>query len=319
MPSQDAAIANPVDLGQIRHFARNHFAVDKDSALRQFFVVYLATLVPLCFSLLLVACYPGVQAMVAAAIVAGFTQNALGILMHEGSHYFFHKSPLINDRIADLFVCLPIFNTVAGYRRLHTAHHLKVGDVGDPGYNLYADVGSRAEIVKGLLRDISGITAISSFAERYISRNRGDASGHLSPDKGGLLKLAVVQGAIAAALYAVTGLVYSYFVLWILPLLIIPFLINRIRTMVEHAALVPGSEMENRTTLSGPVERLFFAPYGYMHHFEHHLCPYIPFYQLPAFRRFLSKETGMDPGKYTTSGGYLKTFLGIIQSRKVQS
>jgi fatty acid desaturase len=257
--------------------------------------------------------HPDTFILLATAIVAGFTQNALGILMHEGSHYFFHKNPVNNDRIADILVCLPIFNTVAGYRRLHSAHHQHSGTASDPSYELYAKTASRSEILIGALQDISGFTAVSSFISRYIN-DQGDCK--VSTDSPwAFIKLILVQAGIAYGLFLTTGILYAYLLLWILPLLTIPPLINRIRTIVEHAPLAPGHRMDNRTTLSGTLERLFFAPYGYMHHFEHHLCPYIPFYQLSDFRKFLRDNTDINPDLHSTPGGYLYTFFSILKSR----
>ncbi|MFC1773790.1 fatty acid desaturase [Pseudomonadota bacterium] len=301
-------------LSDVRQYVKAHFPLARETATRSFIACYLGTLIPFLTMLAVSSSHPEIPAFLATAIVAGFTQNAMGILMHEGSHYFFHKSPIINDRIADIFVCLPIFNTVAGYRRLHSAHHQNSGTERDPSYDLYAKTASRTEILIGALKDVAGLTAISSFMTRYINKPGGTTEPTESP--WAFIKLITVQAGIAYGLFWSTGIPYAYLLLWILPLLTIPPLINRIRTIVEHASLTPESRMDNRTTLSGRLEQLFFAPYGYMHHFEHHLCPYIPFYQLSCFRNFLRDNTGINPDLHSTQGGYLHTFFSILKSRK---
>jgi hypothetical protein len=63
------------------------------------------------------------------AVVAGFTQNALGILMHEASHYFLARDRQRNDRLANWLLCYPLMNTVAGYRAEHFLHQSMAGPV----------------------------------------------------------------------------------------------------------------------------------------------------------------------------------------------
>ena len=112
---------------------------------------YVLTLLPLSAALAVVHMMPSVLPYVIAAVIAGFTQNALGILLHEGSHYFFHSDKNKNDLLADFLVGLPIFNTVEGYRWPHVEHHRHSGKERDPYYELYGIYQNRRALVFALI------------------------------------------------------------------------------------------------------------------------------------------------------------------------
>ena len=128
---------------------------------------YVITLVPLTMAGSVLAWWPQPFEFVLFVVVAGFTQNALGILMHEGSHYFFHRNRKTNDILANVLVCLPIFNTVQSYRIQHFQHHRHSGEETDPYHELYGGYKASEDVIKGLVADVLGLTAIRSFLKRF--------------------------------------------------------------------------------------------------------------------------------------------------------
>lgn len=272
-----------------------------------FLASYSLTLVPLALAAAALAVSPGPLSLVVFAVVAGFTQNALGLLMHEGSHHFFHRNKATNDLLANVLVCHPIFNTVQGYRREHFAHHRHSGEDEDPAYDLYASYATRTDVMKGLAADLTGLTALRSFLQRYTGEVRGE------PGETGWMGLALIEQAIVAGLlWWLTGSPFAYPFLWLLPLITIPIAINRIRTIVEH---YPGFDPlpANRTTLVGIVEYFCIAPYGYSHHFEHHFAPTVPYYRLGWAHGYL-KERGITLRPHEYAGeGYLRTFARMLR------
>jgi fatty acid desaturase len=269
---------------------------------------YVLTLVPLTIAGSVLALWPQPFAFVLFAVVAGFTQNALGILMHEGSHYFFHRNRKTNDIIANVLVCLPIFNTVQGYRSQHFEHHRHSGEEIDPYHELYGEYKASEDVIKALVADGLGITAIRSFLKRYTGGRRpaGDQA------RWSIFALLGEQAAIGALLWWLTGSPLAWLFLWVLPLMTIPFAINRMRTFVEH---YPGFEAlpANRTTLIGIIEYLCVAPYGYSHHFEHHFAPTVPYYRLAWAHTYL-KNHGIElRSREYTSAGYFQTFWRMMK------
>ena len=269
---------------------------------------YLLTLLPLAIAGVLLAIWPHVATFVVFAVVAGFTQNALGILMHEGSHYFFHRDRTWNDVLANVLVCLPIFNTVEGYRRDHFDHHRQSGEATDPYRELYGEYRTRSDLLRALVADVIGRTAVRSFLRRYAEPDAGTHKRH----RVWLFALLGEQAAIAGLLWWLAGSPLAWLFLWVLPLMTIPFAINRARTVVEHH---PGLEglPANRTTQVGILEYLCIAPYGYSHHFEHHLAPNVPYYRLAWAHSYLKDHGfGLRSHEHSTAG-YLRTFTRMLR------
>lgn len=274
--------------------------------LRRFLRVYIPTVLVLLLTLALVGWQPAPVSWITLAIVAGLTQNALGILTHEASHYFLHRDRATNDRLADWLVCLPIFNTVAGYRRGHLEHHRLCCGPLDPYYGLYGPYTKKREVVWGFAQDLVGLTAFRTFLARYAEKGGTQSVG--TPP----VRMAVVQGVIALALYAVTGHWWAYGVVWVGPLVTVPFAVNRIRTFVEHHADAGGPEA-TRTTRPTPLEWLIIAPYGYAHHFEHHLMPDIPYYHLGWTHEALVRQGFAFGDSRLSRGGYLRMFARLFK------
>jgi fatty acid desaturase len=274
----------------------------KGGAVVRFAWRYLVTLIPLLLAGAWAWNDRGVASFVTVALVAGFTQNALGILMHEASHWFLAADRRVNDALANWLVCYPLANTVAGYRAEHFLHHRFSGSEGDPVRALYRGYRSRVDLLFGLLADLAGVTAARAFLSRYASPSRAEGRGF--PD---IVGMAIVQGGIAVAGWAVSGLWWAHAVLWLLPLATVPIAVNRVRTIAEHHVHCDSGEA-NRTTKPGFLEYLTIAPYGYSHHFEHHMLASIPYHQLQGAHQWIL-DAGEKPGeRELNAGGYLAFF-----------
>lgn len=248
-------------------------------------------------------------------VVAGFTQNALGVLMHEASHGFLSVDRRVNDILANLLVCYPLFNTVTGYRDGHFRHHRYFGTTRDPYFHLY-NIGSKKAVLLGLLSDISGVTAVRAFLSRYWAdgeERKMDGERLMSlAAVAHVMGFLLVHAAMWGAFYIATGWPLGYLAFWILPLLTIPFLINRIRTIVEHALPVTGNAV-TRTVEASVLESILFAPYGYSHHSEHHRYPGIPYHRLRAAHAMRTRALSGCPLDEEWSKGYMSTFAQILR------
>jgi fatty acid desaturase len=302
-PLSAAAGLNPQRYGEARSLLIRAFRNESGPALRMFLARYGLTLAPVVLAVALCALHPAVWTYVLGALVVGFAQNGLGLLMHEGSHGFFHADRRINDLLCDALVCLPIFNTVAGYRGEHFDHHRYSGTPRDPYGPLYREYRSRGHLARCMLGDLLLVSAIAKFAGRYVGRG-GAQVGASGPSW--VAALAASQAFMFAIFFVATGGWGAYFVLWLLPAMTLAQLINRVRTIAEHAGR-PGVET-NRSTSPGWAEYLLVAPYGYSFHFEHHLAPSVPYYRLGSAHRLL-REHGFPFSDREETGGYLRCFL----------
>ncbi|MGE3274338.1 MAG: fatty acid desaturase [Vicinamibacterales bacterium] len=267
---------------------------------RRFALAYGLTVAPLLLAAVVAVTLDPLWGLIALGLVAGFVQNGLGILTHEASHYFMHRDRIWNDRLANALVCLPVLNTVEGYRREHLMHHRDCCGPTDPYYDLYGPYDRRRQLVAGFIRDLTGVTALTAFLRRYGQPRAGAGPGRLAA-------FAVVQLLIAAGAYAVTGYWWAYGVVWLAPLATVPFAVNRIRTFVEHHATRGGAEAM-RTTRPTWFEYLTIAPYGYAHHFEHHVMPDVPYYQLAWAHDELGRRGFAFGPEQQAPAGYLRTF-----------
>lgn len=275
-----------------------------------FLRAWLLTISPFLVVCILLAFWPDSYIIwLLTAVVAGFVQNGLGLLMHEGSHYFLHRSKKANDLWANILVCLPIFNTVQGYRASHFEHHRSSGEDSDPYYSLYGSYSNLGHLLTQFLLDLVGASALQRFFCRYFVED-APASQKKIPAYT-LPVFLFVQFVIWLLLYCVTGRWYAWFFLWILPLMTMTIFLNRFRTIVEHYPGFQGIAI-SRTSLTSWVEYLCIAPYGYGHHLEHHLMPQIPYYHLGFVHHFLAARVNYTKNE-VCSHGYLKTFLRLMR------
>lgn len=266
------------------------------------------TVLPFVVMCILLARWPHSTLLwVLTALVTGFVQNALGLLMHEGSHYFFHRSKKASDVWCDILVCLPIFNTVRGYRTSHFEHHRSAGETADPYFDLYA-CPSVGHLVRKFLVDCVGIGAIRKFCSRYGAGGAGKVAER-NPVYAGPVFL-VIQFGLWFLLFKVTGQWYAWFLLWVAPLMTVAQAVNRFRTFVEHYPGFLGIKV-SRSSITGWIEYLCVAPYGYGHHLEHHLLPHVPYYHLAFTHRFLAARVDYSDNEVATYG-YLSAFRRLV-------
>jgi fatty acid desaturase len=110
-----------------------------------------------------------------------------------------------------------------------------------------------------------------------------------------LFPVVVVQAALVAYYWAVVGPeFYLYF--YVLPILTLYPAQIRLRTACEHlfeAGYRPRALEERwvvRSTSANALERFLIGPLLGEYHFEHHLLPGVPYYNLPLARRILTER-----------------------------
>ena len=92
---------------------------------------------------------------------------------------------------------------------------------------------------------------------------------------------------------------------WLLPLLV-AFIIVNVRGWSEHLLTAPGNLLtETRTVVSNAVVRFFLLNLNY--HLEHHLCPGIPWYNVPQLHAELREE-------YRRAGAFIQqSYLAFLR------
>jgi fatty acid desaturase len=106
------------------------------------------------------------------------------------------------------------------------------------------------------------------------------------------LPVLLTQAAILLMYAGILGPVY-YLGLYVLPILTLYPAQIRLRSTVEHSLDVgvrgrsPDQIWVSRTTRGRWLERLVVAPLAINYHFEHHLFPAVPHYNLGRLHRLL--------------------------------
>ena len=257
---------------------------------------------------------------VVAAFVIASRQHALGIIMHDATHYRLFGDRRWNDLASDLFCAFPLLMTTNRYRYYHLLHHRNVNTPEDPYWAFFQGLkdwhwpkplGQAASV---FLRDLLGLTAHNEmkmilrwgvFVNHFSTR---DEPPPLSLRE--RLSFYAFAAALLAGLWAFDGWLY-YLGLWYVPMVLINMPFIRMRTVAEHIA-IPGRTGDDGTRhVNGTwLERVFISPCNINYHVAHHLFAGVPQYNLPAFHERLLKEPeyrdylclkesylGLDPAK----------------------
>lgn len=265
------------------------------------------------FMLLELAVCVGVIALALAfwhwttALVAGLViatrQHALFILFHDAVHYGVARDKRLNDLVTNGLIGIPQLVPVQLYRRLHLAHHARLGSESDPERILlyrdqlwqYRPLPAR-RLARQILADLFLINTLKTLW--HFERERRDPGSRLKlpdaktwPEFWGLIALWL--GLATAGALRWPDLAWKVALLWLVPLFTATQAIQKVRSFLEHAAL-PGSgqagESVDPDALSyswrpGLLGRLIVWPYHINYHREHHRRPRVPWHELPRHFR----------------------------------
>lgn len=259
-----------------------------------------------------------------AFIIIASRQHALGVLMHEASHYRLLSNRILNDWIGDLFLALPLMMSLNRWRFEHLRHHRFTNTNKDPYWcdfqadKVWAWPKKPSEATWILIRDIVGLNIPSIIK---AGRRWSPFPEHFSK-RGLLLPLRAVDRVrmylfiiiLAAVLWVTHGWEILAF-LWILPLLTLGFSFIRIRTIGEHLGLPGRHELDSTRHIDGTwIEKLCICPLNINYHIAHHLFPSVPYYKLPELQRLLMKNDRFKNTAYMKSSylGLKKGTLGEV-------
>jgi fatty acid desaturase len=273
--------------------------------------------------------FPHPATVVAAVVVLGGRQLALGVLMHEAAHGSLFRTRWLNEVFADWVCAKPVWNDVARYRRHHLAHHVHAGTERDPDRCLSAPFPvTRASLARKLLRDALGVTGVKQVAG-LLAMDLELIAYTVTPEVRRLprrpLREHVAAGArnfagVLATNAVLWGLLRASGHGWVYAAWLVAFVTTfpvavRVRSIAEHACTEssPDPLRNTRTTLAGPLARLLVSPHRVGYHLEHHLLMTVPYFRLPEMHRLLTTRGVLPEGAVAT--GYLSV-LRAASSRR---
>lgn len=221
---------------------------------------------------------------IAGYVVMGVAIHAMAVLTHEASHYSMFRNPRW-DRWVGFLMGAPVLVSHTAYRVLHAYHHRYTRDEGDPDEfhnatknRILLSLLFYAWLVIGTPIYLVHVPAFALKHGRW--RDRLDI----------LLEYALLVLLFGTAF----GLAHAYgrwdMVLhcWAMPMCV-GMVFGNVRSWSEHSMTIPGHPFtQTRTVTSNKLVSFLMCNLNY--HLEHHLCPAIPWYNLPRMHALMLDE-----------------------------
>jgi fatty acid desaturase len=219
-------------------------------------------------------------------VISALHQRQASEWLHEGLHFNIHPNRAINELVSQFGLAAIFAINVNKMRAAHFRHHQAKAFFSEDDIDTkYAIVTSKKSFVLSLLRDISGITALTNYLSvMLLSGNKGSIGRTRKIDKVKFyLSVLLVYGTLGALVihFEFVGVgIYLGALATLYPIL------SRLRLYGQHlrinangAALIAQSPV-SRTVNGNLVDRVFISSRLMMYHWEHHKYPGLPFREL---------------------------------------
>ena len=251
-----------------------------------------------------IAFWPNPLVLVAAVLIIGTRQHALFVITHDAAHYLLYEARWLNDLVGRLCAMLQGLS-MCTYRVIHRLHHNNLYGALDPDTALHGGYPrGRRYLIRKLLRDLSGLTAWKTYAyflggapalntaTNVSVRPLDDTSAKLRAEARDDRNAVVFLHVVVLFLFAISGYLLQYLVLWVLPLVTVVQAILRLRAIAEHGATTDFSSplTAARTNLAPAWLRWLIFPHNVNYHVEHHLYASVPQYKLPRLHAELKGQ-----------------------------
>lgn len=248
--------------------------------------------------------WPNPLVIVPAVIIVGTRQHALFVIAHEAAHYLLFDDRKINDWAGR--ACATVQGlSMCTYRVIHRLHHNNLYGELDPDTALHGGYPrGKIYLIKKLLKDLTGLTAWKTYAyflggapalntaTNVAMRPLDDTSPKLRAEAKHDRNVVIALHLFLLLVFAFSGYLLQYLVLWVLPLVTVVQAILRLRAIAEHGATTDFSSplTAARTNLGPAWVRWMLFPHNVGYHIEHHLYASVPQYNLPALHREMASR-----------------------------
>jgi len=213
-------------------------------------------------------------------------QLRMYILTHEAAHRLLFSSRRANDLIGiNLMGWLPWGTGNHTYRRIHQAHHRDEFGPNEPDFLLYSFYPIvRESFLRKMRRDASGVSAWRQIKPRF--KGLVTSGRRKTP-----ARFFGMQVVIFAAFW-LAGEPWLFLWLWALPYLTWYQVVNRLRSIGEHAGMTRSDDRRETTHIVEPtlMSKIFMAPLNVGYHLPHHVDSGVPFRNLPRLQEILIED-----------------------------
>ena len=228
-------------------------------------------------------------------------------LHHEAAHRLLFSNRRWNDVIGEKLIGWLVFGDGGnGYRLVHTQHHRDEFGEKEPDFLLYSLYPiEKASMRRKLVRDAVGISGYKNLKPAFVGLfkpgRRARAARYLS---GQLFVFSV---------FAVFGVWWAYFLLWLLPWGTYFRVFNRLRALAEHGGMTrsPDRRFTTHDIEQGFLAKYVFLSQGIGFHLAHHVDSGIPMSNLAKLHRALEEDGYIVPGMSKT--GYWSFFRTLYR------
>jgi fatty acid desaturase len=254
------------------------------------------------------AYWPNAFVVLLSIVIIGTRQHALFVIAHDAAHYLLFDNRRLNDAVGRAAATVQGLS-MCTYRVIHRLHHNNLYGELDPDTALHGGYPrGKAYLVKKLLKDLSGLTAWKTYAyflggapalnsaTNVALRPLDDTSQKLRSEARTDRNTVIAFHVVLLGVFAWSGYLVQYLVLWILPLVTVVQAILRLRAIAEHGATTDFSSplTAARTNVApGWLEWLIF-PHHVNYHIEHHLYASVPHYNLPRLHREMTTRGALE-------------------------
>lgn len=248
--------------------------------------------------------WPNPLVLLICILIIGTRQHALFVIAHDAAHYLLYENRLLNDVVGRTCAMLQGLS-MCTYRVIHRMHHNNLYGELDPDTALHGGYPrGRTYLIRKLLKDLSGLTAWKTYAyflggapalntkTNVALRPLDDTSAKLKREARNDRNMVIAFHVALLALFAWSGYLVHYLVLWVLPLVTVVQAILRLRAIAEHGATTDFSSplTAARTNLAPAWLEWLIFPHQVNYHIEHHLYASVPHYHLPQLHRELTRR-----------------------------
>jgi fatty acid desaturase len=254
------------------------------------------------------AYWPNPMVILVCVMIIGTRQHALFVIAHDAAHYLLYENRKINDLAGRACAMLQGLS-MCTYRVIHRLHHNNLYGELDPDTALHGGYPrGKTYLIKKLLKDLSGFTAWKTYAyflggapalntqTNVAMRPLDDTSAKLRAEARLDRNAVIVFHSILLVLFAASGYLIQYLVLWILPLVTVVQAILRLRAISEHGATTDFSSplTAARTNVVPAWLAWLIFPHSVNYHIEHHLYASVPHYNLAELHREMTARGVLD-------------------------
>jgi len=263
--------------------------------------------------------WPNPIVVLIAVVVVGTRQHALFVIAHDAAHYLLYERRWLNDLVGR--ACATVQGlSMRTYRVIHRLHHNHLYGELDPDTALHGGYPrGRWYLIRKLLKDLGGLTAWKTYAyflggapslntrTQVALRPLDDTSEKLRAEARADRNAVIAFHVVALGIFAWSGYLLEYLVLWILPLVTVVQAILRLRAIAEHGATTDFSSplTAARTNLAPAWLEWLIFPHRVNYHIEHHLYASVPHYNLPELHREMNARGILDGAEAVSFGATL--------------